>query len=138
MRVFIAGIMQGSRLDDQIVDQGYRERITRALQAHVPDAEIVDPVLLYPGSVSYEVAQAKAALLDLLQRAGQCDLLVAYTPEASMGTALEIWEAYRAGARVYVISPMRANWVVAHLSHGVFDTLDDFERFVAGGGLGGQ
>ncbi len=136
MRVFIAGIMQGSRLDDQIVDQGYRARITELLQAHVPGAEVVDPVLLYPGSVSYTPGQAKAALLDLLQRAGRCDILIAYTPEASMGTALEMWEAYRAGARVFVISPMRANWVVAHLSERVFDTVEEFEEFVRAGGMG--
>ena len=136
MRVFIAGIMQGSRTDDGIVDQSYRERITEALTAHLPDVEVVDPILLYPGSVDYEPEQAKRALLDLLERAGRCDVLVAYTPEASMGTALEIWEAYRAGARVYVISPMAANWVVAHLSHGVFETIDAFEAFVRGGGLG--
>jgi hypothetical protein len=136
MRVFIAGIMQGSRTDDGIVDQGYRARITEALAAHVPDAEVVDPILLYPGSVDYTAERAKGALLDLLERAGHCDVLVAYTPEASMGTALEIWEAYRAGARVYVISPMAANWVVAHLSHGVFETIDAFEAFVRGGGMG--
>ncbi len=136
MRIFIAGIMQGSRLDDQIVDQGYRARIAAALRAHAsPDVEIVDPFELYPDSVGYGPEQAKRTLLDLLQRAGACDLLVAFAPEASMGTALEMWEAYRAGARVYTISPMRANWVVAHLSARVFDTLDEFIAYVEGGGL---
>ncbi len=137
MRVFIAGIMQGSRLDDGIVDQGYRARITELLREHVPEVEVIDPILMYPGSVNYEPKQAKQALLDLLEHAGRCDILVAFTPEASMGTALEIWEAYRAGARVYVISPMRSNWVVAHLSNGVFDDIDAFEEFVRGGGLDG-
>ncbi len=135
MRVFIAGIMQGSRLDDGIVDQGYRARITAAVRAGLPDAEIVDPILIYPGSGDYGPAQAKAALLDLLSRASACDVLVAFAPEASMGTALEMWEAYRAGARVYTISPMGANWVIAHLSQRVFATLEDFEAFVEQGGM---
>ncbi len=127
--------MQGSRLDDGIVDQGYRARITRAVRAGLPDAEIVDPILIYPGSVDYAPTQAKAALLDLLQRASACDVLVAFAPEASMGPALEMWEAYRAGARVYTISPMGANWVVAHLSSRVFATLAEFEAFAGEGGM---
>ena len=104
MRAFIAGIMQGSRLDDGIVDQGYRARLTRVLQTHLPGVEVVDPILLYPGSVEYTPERAKAALLDLLVHAARCDVLVAFCPEASMGTALEIWEAYRAGAHIYTIS----------------------------------
>jgi molybdopterin synthase sulfur carrier subunit len=137
VRVFIAGIMQGSRLDDGIVDQGYRERLGAALAAHLPEVEVFDPIRIYPGSVTYSPDQARAALFDLARIAGLCDVLVAFAPEASMGTAIEMWEARRAGARVYTISPMRANWVVAHLSDRVFDTLEEFVAFVEGGGLGG-
>jgi hypothetical protein len=62
MQVFIAGIMQGSRTDEGIVDQGYRERITAALVTHVPGVEVVDPIVLYPGSVGSTAEQARRAL----------------------------------------------------------------------------
>jgi hypothetical protein len=54
---------------------------------------------------------------------------------ASMGTAIEMWEAYRSGVRVFSISHMVANWVVKLLSSRVFPTLEAFEDFVVNGGL---
>jgi hypothetical protein len=135
-RVFIAGIMQGSRRGDGIADQGYRARITQVLQQHLPEVEVVDPLMLYPESIVYTPEQARHAFIDLAETAGCCDVVVAFAPEASMGTAIEMWQAYRAGARVYTISPMRANWVVAYLSEQVFDTLEEFLAFVEAGGLG--
>ena len=38
---------------------------------------------------------------------------------ASMGTALEMFSAYRAGVPVYAVRPMGANWVVRALSRRV-------------------
>ena len=130
MRVFIAGIMQGSRLDKDVEDQGYRERIATAIRARVPDADILDPWALHPDSPTYDFERGKQVYLSLNDAAAQADVLVAYVPQASMGTAIEIWQAYQAGARVYTISPLTENWVVKFLSDRVFATLDEFIQFV--------
>lgn len=135
MRIFIAGIMQGSRLDRYIVAQDYRRAIAQAIRERIPDAEIVDPNELHPHGVDYDDEQAKRTLLELAALAGQADLVVAYVPQASMGTAIEMWEAFRAGAPVVTISPMAANWVIRHLSAVVLPDLDAFGAWVAGGGL---
>jgi hypothetical protein len=130
MRVFIAGIMQGSRLDKDVEDQGYRQRIASAIRAWVPEADILDPWALHPESPTYDDERGKQVYLSLNEAAATADVLVAYVPQASMGTAIEIWQAYQAGARVYTISPLTENWVVKFLSDRVFTTLDEFIQFV--------
>ena len=138
MRVFIAGIMQGSRTDGGIDAQDYRREIARILRRHVPGAEVLDPWELHPDSVSYSSEQAKQTLLELSALAGQVDVLVAYVPAASMGTAIEMWNAYQTGVRVYTISPLADNWVVRSLSERVFPDVAAFATFVAAGGLSGM
>jgi hypothetical protein len=136
MRVFIAGIMQGSRTDTDIDAQDYRTRIGQILRTALPGVEVVDPLALHPDSVSYTPEKAKQTLIELVTLTGQMDALVAYVPSASMGTALEMWHAYRHNVPVYTISPMTSNWVIRSLSTEVFDTLAAFAAFVADGGLG--
>ena len=135
MRVFIAGIMQGSRQDRFIEDQAYRQAIAAAILSYDPAAEIVDPNELHPYAVDYEDEQARATLLELIGAASQADLVVAYAPRASMGTALEMWEAFRAKVPVVTISPMDANWVIRFLSAAVLPDLAAFHQWVAAGGL---
>jgi hypothetical protein len=135
VKVFIGGIMQGSRLDRFIDDQDYRRVIAEAIHARHPEVEVVDPNELHPDGVDYGDEQAKETLLQLFELAGQADLVVAYAPEASMGTAIEMWQAFQAGAPVVAISPMEANWVVRHLSTAILPDLDAFCSWVAGGGL---
>lgn len=135
MRVFIAGIMQGSRNDAEIEAQDYRSEIIQSIRRHVPEAVVLDPFELHPDSVAYDPERAKQTLLELAALAGQVDVLVAYVPSASMGTAIEMWHAYQSGARVYTISPMVDNWVVQSLSECVFPDMAAFAEFVASGGL---
>ena len=135
MKIFIAGIMQGSRLDRYIDDQDYRRAITQALLERCPGAQIVDPNELHPDGVDYGDEMAKATLLELVDLAGQADLVVAYAPRASMGTAIEMWQAFQAGIPVVTISPMTANWVVRHLSAAILPDLDAFRSWVAEGEL---
>jgi hypothetical protein len=135
MRVFIAGIMQGSRTDTDIDTQDYRSQIGQILRAAHPGVAVVDPLALHPDSVSYTPEKAKQTLIDLVTLTGQMDALVAYVPSASMGTALEMWHAFQHDVPVYTISPMASNWVVRSLSTQVFDTLAAFAEFVTGGGL---
>jgi hypothetical protein len=95
----------------------------------------VDPNELHPDGVDYDDARAKTTLLEMAELASKADLVVAYAPRASMGTAIEMWEAFRAGAPVVTISLMSANWVVKHLSSVVLPDLRAFRAWVANGGL---
>jgi hypothetical protein len=135
MRVFISGVMQGSRQDHDVHAQDYRQLIAQALRARYPEVEILDPWALHPGAVGYTPEQAKQTLLEEIELAGICDVLIAYLPQASMGSALEIWAAYRAGAPIFIISQMTRNWVIQSLSTHVYSTLEDFLTFVEEGGL---
>jgi hypothetical protein len=135
VQVFIAGIMQGSRLDRFIDEQDYRRIIARAIQDHDASASILDPNELHPHGVDYGDAEAKATLLEMFELASQADLLVAYAPQASMGTAIEMWQAFRARIPIVTVSPLGANWVVKHLSDVVLPDLSAFRSWVADGGL---
>jgi hypothetical protein len=135
MELFIAGIMQGSIHEMSVHDQNYRERIAAIVHRRHPEVEIVDPAKLHPDSVTYPRDQAVLTFFDSLDRAAAADLLVAYLPEASLGTALEVWRAHEAGKPVVAITPMANNWMLwATATHIVAD-LDQFSAFVDGGGL---
>jgi hypothetical protein len=136
LRVFIGGVMQGSRADDRINDQGYRQVITQLLQENLEGVEVIDPWALYPNNKVQDMEQARLAFLHTSILAQEMDLMVAYLPEASMGTAVEIWEAYRAGVPIFSISPMQENWVIRLFSSRVFPTIEAFGAFIINGGLG--
>ncbi|MDR3077730.1 MAG: hypothetical protein LBV15_03080 [Planctomycetota bacterium] len=131
---FIAGIIQGS-LAEGAHSQSYRREIADLLSAVFPGAEIFDPVREYPDSLSYDDARGSAAFFDLMRRAGECDILVAFLPEASMGTAIELWNARQAGALVVSVSELDRNWVVRYLSDRIVRSLDELKAFIRNGGL---
>jgi hypothetical protein len=134
-RLFIAGIIQGSKREMAVHDQDYREEIAAIVRRQHPEVEIVDPVQLHPNSVQYDRAMAVHTFLELLDRAAEADLLVAYLPEASLGTALEIWRAYDAGKPVFVISPMANNWMLWATARHIFAGIAAFDEFVSQGNL---
>ena len=134
MRVFIAGVMQGTRAEG-MWPQDYRGQIADLLRAHLPGVEIWDPYQIHPGGLSYAEQEAKRALVEMVELGAKADCLIAYVPEASMGTAVEMWQAHQTGVPVYTISPLAENWVVLSLSTEVFPDLDAFAEFVAQGGL---
>jgi len=137
LRVFIAGIMQGSLPGVEVHGQDYRGAIREIILARHPGAEIVDPWELHPESPSYDAGRGKRTFLELIEEAGRADIVVAYLSQASMGTALEMWRAYEKGVPILTISPLAENWVVKFLSTQVFATVEEFEAFVGEGGLGG-
>ncbi len=126
MKVFLAGIMQGSLRGNGLHDQGYRDMIGTAVRQNLPGAEIIDPWALNPDSPSYEDERARQTFFHFCDQAGQVDLLIAFLPEASMGTAIEMWQAYRHGVPVITVSPMD-NWVVRFLSWRVCRSLGELE-----------
>lgn len=135
MRIFLSGIIQGSRADLSIHRQDYREEIKAIIRRSLPEAHIICPIELHPQSLSYGDDTAQQTFLDLIRTAESADMIVAYIPEASMGSAVEMWQAYQKGIPILTISPLVHNWVIKFLSTRVFPTLADFESFVQSGGL---
>jgi hypothetical protein len=134
LTIFLAGIIQGS-LPDGIEPQDWRAPLIDALRAAFPAAEVYDPVAHHPDSLNFDPARAREVFFDLMRRAGEADLLVAYLPSASMGTAIEIWKAYQAGRPVVVVGPLQLNWVVRFCADHVCATVADFTAFAESGAL---
>ena len=135
MRIFLSGIIQGSRRGKNIHTQSYRDILKDVLRRYAPDAELICPIDLHPNSVDYDDVLARQTFEDMVRLATEVDLVVAYLPEASMGTAVEIWQAHKSGVPVLTISPLAENWVVKLASLRVFPSVADFEAFLAAGGL---
>jgi hypothetical protein len=135
MRVFLAGVIQGSHQGRELHDQSYRDHLKRILATYLPDAEVCCPIDLHPSAIDYGAEEQRRAFFGLIEAASQADLLVAYLPQASLGTAIEIWEAYHQGHVVVVISPIRENWVINLLADSVLPSLEAFEAFVRDGAL---
>jgi len=135
MKVFLAGIIQGSLSDPVIHDQDWRTPIRRVLDEHLGEAQVYCHYSLHPNSITYELPEIRATLAEGFRQAAECDLLIAYVPSASMGTAIEIHEAAANGAIVLTISPLAPNWVLRAYSHRIFPDVEAFEEFIAAGGL---
>ena len=127
MRFFLAGIMQGSHVGAVLHDQDYRTRIQRLVEAHFPRAELYDPRGEHAASLEYDDATGREVFFHHNLLCREIDVLLAFVPEASMGTAIEMWEGYRHGAAVIAISPLRHNWAVKFLSHAIYGDLQEFE-----------
>ena len=126
MKVFISGVMQGSIKGVGIQSQDYRQTITNILTETQQDVEVVDPILLFPGSVKFDEQKAKEVLFELVEIAASADMVVAYLPEASMGSAMEMLRAYDHGKPVVTISPMNKNWFILSMSKLIFPTFEAF------------
>jgi hypothetical protein len=136
LRVFIAGIIQGSINERSIHGQDYREAIREALARWHPDWEVYCPFAEHPESLGYDDRRASEVFFRHVCQAAEADLLIAYLPEASMGTAIEMFEAVRRGrTRVVAISPMTHNWAVRFCSHALFPDLGAFLAGVEAGDL---
>ncbi|MBN2217291.1 MAG: hypothetical protein JW719_07930 [Pirellulales bacterium] len=135
MQIFLAGIIQGSLAEPVVHCQDYRRRLKELLAKHLPDACVYDPVAGHADSIQYDDATGRTVFTHHAQMCREVDVLLAFVPEASMGTAIEMWEAYRHGAAVIVISPLAVNWVIRFFSHAIFPDLDAFESELCSGRL---
>ena len=133
MRFFIAGIMQGSHVEAVLHGQDYRERLATLLGRYYPDSEIYDPGAAHRESLDYGDEQGRDVFMMHNRMCAEVDVVVAFLPEASMGTAIEIWEAFVHGRRVVTISPLHRNWVVRYCSHLVLEDLGSLERALEDG-----
>jgi len=127
LHFFIAGIMQGSMRDLTLHDQSYRVELCRRLQEYFPQCRVYDPFANHSNSVTYDDQKGRETFLKHNKMCGtQIDVLIAFAPEASMGTAIEMWEAYKNGAVVISISPLRLNWAIKFLSDVICEDLAEF------------
>jgi hypothetical protein len=135
MRIFLAGIMQGSHLGATLHNQDYRGRLRQLLTAHLPAAQLYDPLADHADSLSYDDARGREVFFHHNRMCGEVDVVLAFVPQASMGTAIEMWEAYRHGRIVVSISPLEHNWAVKFLSHVLYRDVEEFEHALATGHL---
>jgi len=133
LRFFLAGIMQGSHLSATIHNQRYRQDLKQLLAGHFPGAEIYDPLADHSDSLNYDDQLGRTVFFHHNRMCAEVDVVVAFVPEASMGTAIEMWEAHQAGKVVLSISPLEHNWAVRFLSHAVYADVDEFTAALAGG-----
>jgi hypothetical protein len=138
MRFFLAGIMQGSHTAAALHDQDYRARIKRLVAEHFPGAELYDPLADHGNSLGYGKAKGREVFFHHNRMCREIDVLLAFVPEASMGTAIEMWEAYQHGAAVIAISPLVHNWAVKFLSHALYPDLAAFEAALGDGRVAGR
>ena len=136
MNIFIAGIMQGSEIGATLHSQNYRAVLKKELSVAFPAADVYDPFEKNKNSINYSDDFGKQVFLEHNRMCGtKIDLLVAFAPEASMGTAIEMWEAWKNGAFVATISPMAENWAIKFLSDVLYRDLDAFLSALRSGEL---
>ena len=135
MRFFLAGIMQGSHQGPSLHAQDYRARLKALLAEHFPAAEIYDPLADHTNSLDYDDELGRRVFFHHVQLCGQVDVVLAFLPEASMGTAIEMWHAHQQGKAVVTISPLEHNWAVKFLSHARYRDLEAFEAALCSGRL---
>lgn len=135
MNIFLAGIMQGSHLGAVIHNQKYREHLRELLHEHLPEAEVYDPLSDHADSLDYDEEQGRAVFMKHNALCREVDVLIAFVPEASMGTAIEMWQAHTAGRAVVTISPLSHNWAVRFLSDVLYEDVEQFESALKSGQL---
>lgn len=138
MKIFLAGIMQGSHLAMTLHNQTYRERLKSLLQTHMPEAEVYDPLADHADSLDYDAEQGRQVFMKHNRMCREVDVLIAVVPEASMGTAIEMWEAHQAGRIVISVSPLAHNWAVRFLSDLIFPDEDALAAALSSGALSEQ
>jgi hypothetical protein len=155
---FVAGVMQGSRRGAELAEQDYRQALRTRILERYPDALIHDPGQIMWRDMKHARDTVRSAHAELratptfLQRelcaplrdlvgmfhrlvemAALSDVCVAWLPghEPSMGTAVEMSSAYRAGKIVVAITEMRQNLAVLACSSVIVPDIEAFSHWLA-------
>jgi hypothetical protein len=129
-KIFLAGIIQGSNDDKTIHPQDYRPRIKAILNDAFPEATVYDPFDGHENSVEYDNEKGEAVFRRSLEQMYSSDLMIAYLPKASMGTAIEMWECRRRNIPIWTITGMTSNWIVRFFSDEIFEDIESFSRYI--------
>ena len=130
MKIFFGGIIQGSNRGTDIHAQHYRQEIKDLIRKRCSKVQIFDPYEGHEDSIHYDDEQAKFTFFKHLKEVQNSDLLIAYLPQASLGTAIEMWEAYNNKIPIISISPMTTNWIIRFIPKINFETVESFEQFI--------
>jgi NAD-dependent SIR2 family protein deacetylase len=133
MHIFIAGVMQGARRDEYICEQDYRLAIAECLSTYLPEARITDPWALNPNSVEYDEPLARETFRSMTYEAGEADLLIAFLPRLSMGTAMEMWEAHRSNTYVIAVTPYVHQWAIRFTADEIVPDLESLLELIKSG-----
>lgn len=128
LRVFLAGVMQANRQDVAIESQDYRVALSQALRRHIPDVQLIDPWADNPNSLTYDDERARHTFVTMTAKASEADLLIAYLPLPSMGTAMEMWQAHQGNTYIIAITPYVHHWAIRFTAN---DVLPDLETLLA-------
>lgn len=133
LRIFLAGIIQGSLHDTEIHSQNYRLRLAKLLRETIPHADVYDPTAEHANSVHYSNEQGRKVFFDHNFLCREMDVIVAFVPEATMGTAIEMWEGFQHGACIIAVSPLKTNWVIRFLTHHCCENMEALETAILSG-----
>lgn len=152
--VFLAGTIQGTNRGAKIVDQDYRRVIRDLFNQYYPLIKIYNPLeimyekyghkvnslglliselskesIIFPDKINPQLLETTQTFHDLLNLVSTSDLLVAFLPnhEPSMGTAMEILQAYRNNKTIIAITDMNQNLAILATSTVVVSNLNEFE-----------
>lgn len=133
LRVFLAGVMQANRHDTLMESQDYRMLLSDALRHHIPDVQLIDPWAENPNSLDYDDDQARHTFLTMTNKASEADLLIAYLPLPSMGTAMEMWQAYQNNTYIIAITPFVHHWAIRFTANDVLPDLESLLGWLENG-----
>lgn len=128
--IFLAGVIQGSNKGMILHRQDYRSDLKDVLKKYLPQVEIIDPVEDHPDSAFYDYQEGERVFHHSIRRCCGSDLMLAYLPEASMGTAIEMWECRKNKVPIWTVSPLKENWSVKFLSTQIFESIEELEMFL--------
>ena len=121
-----------------LVPQNYRQQIADVIQKKDPQAVIVDPLDALKhraeqmghtiDDINASDEAVRDAFTEVIEMVKDCDVIVSNLPEASMGSAIELWEAQKANLQIFTISPMKDNWTIRSVTDHNFLDLVDFEQ----------
>ena len=135
MKVFIAGVMQGNKKNGRIHNQNYRQEIVKALGYIIDNLEIIGPGINSTDKSKLTDKQVSEIFFSSCSAVRKADIMITFVPEASMGTAVEMWEAWKNNVPIITISRLKYNWVIKLLSTKLYSTIAELSQGIKAGDL---
>ena len=122
------------------MNQDYRGQMKEAILSADAAATVIEPwdlvgnvcKELYPEGTPWSAmfkddAHVRMAFGTCVDAAAEADVLISYLPEASMGSAIEIYKARSAGKKILVVAPgsMAGNWTVRSYADRIFSSIEE-------------
>lgn len=127
---YLSGTMQGSKKDTSITEQDYRQILREIILKTYPSSEIICPRDLFQNVSPNDTETIKLIIPKCVEVSRNCDIVIAYLPEASMGSAVELWEAHKNSKTVLVITTMRHNAMILSIADKIFNDFSDLDTFL--------